>query len=204
VVRRMSAPKFLTLTLRRRALTKESVRRLRLFFTRLRHRDVWIASGGIYQIEIGTLDDLGMCNLHIHAIIDSEWMSQEALSEAWHDITGDSFVVDISAVKSDRQAIAYMSKDLTLDRMTNHLSKSPGELSAWQHDLINYVLRGSRLVQGFGTLARLGLSLRDPVCPYCGAVASLVCVDFDPCLCDRLEDSENLFHPAVALSCEGV
>ena len=140
-----------------------------------------------------------MCNLHIHAVIDSDWMSQRALSQAWHEITGDSFIVDISSVKSSHQAIDYMSKHLAFDYMTKHLSKIPGDVPAWQYDLINEVLGDVRLVQGFGTLARLGLSIRDPVCPFCGALATTLCIDFEPCYSDMSGGLEPKRHLAIAI-----
>jgi len=175
VVRQMARPKFITLTVPRRPLTERNVERLREAFTRLRHRKVWKAVGGIYQIEIGTLDDLGNCNLHIHAIIDSDWMSQKELSQAWLEITGDGYIVDIREAKGDRDLLRYMTK---------HLVKMPSNVPDWQHDLINEVLHDTRLVQGFGSCHRLNLPLRMPVCPFCGALGSVIVCDFEPMVSD--------------------
>ena len=36
------------------------------------------------------------------ALLDT-WIDQEHLSETWHEITGDSFIVDIRRVKKDKQ-----------------------------------------------------------------------------------------------------
>lgn len=189
----MAEPKFLTITVPRRSLTRGAVTHLRKCFEKLRHQKVWKARGGFYQIEIGTVDDLGMCNLHIHAIIDSPFMSQSALSKAWREITGDAFIVDIREAKDSRGLISYMTK---------HMSKMPSDVPDWQHDLINRVLHGTRLVQGFGSCARLGLSLRVPVCPFCGAVGSVVCIDFDACFSDMSAPFAELPRGAPAIANE--
>jgi hypothetical protein len=171
VVRSMKSPKFLTLTVPRRSLARDDVTRLRNDFTRLRHRGLWKATGGVYQLEVGTLDDRGKCNMHIHAVIDSPWMSQKELSDAWRDITG-GYIVDIRQAKGDRALLRYMTK---------HLVKFASDVPLWAHDLVNDVLHDTRLVQGFGTLSRLGLSVHDRACPCCGAVNSVICLDFEPC-----------------------
>ena len=37
-------------------------------------------------------------HVHMFALLDT-WIDQEHLSETWHEITGDSFIVDIRRVK---------------------------------------------------------------------------------------------------------
>lgn len=171
IVKTMAEPKFLTLTLKRRPLCRENVKFLRDCFTKLRHRKIWTARGGVYQIEIGTVDELGQCNLHIHAAIDSPYMSQKSLSKVWKEITGDSFIVDIRKAKDARDIVWYMSK---------HLAKMPGPMiwghMKWQHKLINDVLKGTRLVQGFGTLCHVSMPLGGCTCPKCGSVDSFTLI----------------------------
>ena len=41
-------------------------------------------------------------HVHMFALLDT-WIDQEHLSETWHEITGDSFIVDIRRVKKDKQ-----------------------------------------------------------------------------------------------------
>jgi hypothetical protein len=171
----MAQPKFLTLTLKRRSLCRANIKFLRNCFTRLRHRNnpkkfIWRATAGVYQIEIGTLDDLGQANLHIHAAIDSPYMSQANLSKVWKEITGDSFIVDIRQALDARDIVWYMSK---------HMGKMPtsrtlGKFLPWQHDLINAVLKGTRLVQGFGTLSHVSMDLVGSMCPQCGSTEGFV------------------------------
>ena len=40
-------------------------------------------------------------HIHIFALLN-EWIDQEELSETWHDITLDSYIVDIRRVKNQR------------------------------------------------------------------------------------------------------
>lgn len=41
-------------------------------------------------------------HIHMFALLD-DWIDQETLSETWHEITGDSFIVDIRRVKKDKE-----------------------------------------------------------------------------------------------------
>jgi len=153
---------------------------------------VFSARSGIYQIEIGTLDDLGYCNLHLHAIIDGPYMCQDTLSKVWHDITGDSYIVHIESCPDAHYALRYMTK---------HLAKMPSGLPSWQCDLINYALRGSRLVQGFFDLRHLSFPLHERVCPECGWEGRTVSTDFHSCRATAYEDFTPTTHrrPAIAL-----
>ena len=40
-------------------------------------------------------------HIHMFALLD-DWMDQEQMSKTWHEITGDSFIVDIRKVKKKR------------------------------------------------------------------------------------------------------
>ena len=171
VIKKFRRPKLVTLTTRRTVLSWTNVKRLRDWFTRLRHRKVWTAQGGLYQIELGTIDDLGMCNLHIHALVDSDYMHQGALSEAWRDITG-SYIVDIQECYNSKGALNYL---------TLHMGKviAGPEFS----DMVNSALKNTRLVQGFGVLDCDDLDIRDPVCPYCHAIGSVI-TQYEPLVYD--------------------
>jgi len=158
----MKKPTFITLTTRRTVLTAGNVRRLRGWFTKLRHRKLWIALCGIYQIELGTIDDLNMCNLHIHAIVDSEYMPQNLLSAAWRDISG-NFIVYVERCSSVDGALRYL---------TQHMGKVIADPRF--AELVNGALHDTRLVQGFGDLNTEDLDMGDPVCPFCHAVGSVI------------------------------
>ena len=54
----------------------------------------------MYSYENTYNEKTGEWHPHVHmfALLDT-WIDQEQLSETWHEITGDSFVVDIRKVK---------------------------------------------------------------------------------------------------------
>lgn len=195
VVNKMKHPYFITLTIVRKSLTVHLVRKLRKDFTKLRHRKKWTAGGGVYQIEIGSLDDFGMCNLHIHIIADfperqvdlatfkalsPQDRKRHWLSRVWHDITGDSYIVDARRCFDARDALS--------NYLTKHMTKRVGRRI--DADRINKALGNTRLIQGFGTLCHLGMRFREYTCPNCGAVDSYT----DACIADS----------GVIQSCSGV
>jgi hypothetical protein len=49
-------------------------------------------------------------HVHLHVIADGSYLSQAGLSAAWHEVTGDSHIVDVRAVDEARRAIEYVSK----------------------------------------------------------------------------------------------
>ena len=57
----------------------------------------------MYSYENTYNEKTGEWHPHVHmfALLDT-WIDQEQLSETWHEITGDSFVVDIRKVKKDK------------------------------------------------------------------------------------------------------
>jgi plasmid rolling circle replication initiator protein Rep len=85
-------------------------------------------------------------HIHLFALLD-EWIDQEQLSELWHEITGDSFIVDVRKVKKTKdsgyaKAAAEVCKyalkfgDLTVE-------------NTWE---AFKVLKGKRLSGAFGSL----------------------------------------------------
>lgn len=174
---------FVTLTYVRKNLTQHLVMKARKDFTKLRHRKRWKARGGIYQIEVGSLDEWGQCNLHIHVIADffkrqvdldifaslsSGQKKRHFLSVLWRSITGDSFIVDVKR--------CHNSKNILKHYLTTHMAKRIG--SPKQASMINKALQGTRLIQGFGDLHRVKVRFFEVICPHCHAKDSYV-ADFD-------------------------
>ncbi|GAI61212.1 unnamed protein product, partial [marine sediment metagenome] len=99
--------KHLVLTLKNvPGLTWSSVDQVRQYFTRLRHRQLFKAAwrGGVYGIEFTWTGDKGW-HIHIHALIDGDYIPQAVISRHWFEITGDSQVVWITRSKNSRQAL---------------------------------------------------------------------------------------------------
>lgn len=104
--------------------------------------------GGFYTTEYTYNEKTKEWHPHIHIFaLLSEWIDQEELSETWHDITLDSYIVDIRRVKKTKEhgyskAVAEVCKyalkfsDLSLE-------------NTWGAFL---TLKGKRLTGSFGSM----------------------------------------------------
>jgi hypothetical protein len=153
----MQNPKLLTLaTVTQEALTRETVSTIRSAFQRLLHRSYFRERilGGLYVIEI-KLGEAGW-NIHLHALIDAPYLDQRTISNAWHQITGDSYIVDIRRAFSARAGLRYILKYMLKPPVLN------GRESVYDH-----ALKGTRLVQPFGVFYRAGKEKSVLTCPRC-------------------------------------
>ena len=85
-------------------------------------------------------------HLHMFALLDS-WIDQEQLSETWHEITGDSFIVDVRKVKK--------TKDSGYGKAAAEVCKYAlkfGDLTVENTWEAFKVLKGKRLSGAFGSL----------------------------------------------------
>lgn len=142
-VKLWTAPKHITLTVRSSdEPLDEQLSRLVAAFRRLRQRNLWKRRNpwGYWLIEITYNDKTGLWHPHLHVIANMSYLHRDALSEAWLDITGDSWVTGITAVKSDIASylVKYISK-------TSSIYNSPVDPY-----LLNAVMKGKRMTQKFG------------------------------------------------------
>jgi len=104
--------------------------------------------GAMYSYENTYNEQTGEWHPHVHMLVLlNDWIDKEQLSETWHEITGDSFVVDVRRVKKSKEfgyakAAAEVCKyalkfgDLTVEK-------------TWEAFKI---LKGKRLSGAFGSL----------------------------------------------------
>jgi hypothetical protein len=126
-------------------------------FQRLLHRRSFAPRirGGIYIIEIKYRES--GWNIHLHALIDALFLKQATISDAWREITGDSYIVDVRRAWSPRKGLKYVLK---------YMLKAP---SLNGHELdYDSVLKGTRLAQTFGAFYRARLQKSGLACPRCG------------------------------------
>lgn len=106
--------RFITLTLRHnKAPLKSQIDRLHASFKKLRNLPLWKLSqlGGAAALEVKWT---GVAwHPHLHVVAEGSFISKEQLSQAWHECTGDSFVVDVRALKDLADACHYVSKYIT-------------------------------------------------------------------------------------------
>ena len=120
--------------------------------------------GGFYSYENTYNAKTGEWHPHLHIFgVIEEWIDRESLSRTWHDITGDSMIVDVRRVKKHKdlgygKAIAEVCKyalkfgDLSVEKTWEAFMVLKGERKV-----------GLRLSGSFGVLN--GLKLDDQATP---------------------------------------
>lgn len=166
LVKAFSAPKHVTLTLRSSDDPLDAqLRRLTHSFRKLRQRTLWKRRNpwGMWLIEVTFNEKTGRWHPHLHVIVNMAFLSKEALSEAWGEVTGDSFIVGVKAVRSN--LANYLCK---------YIAKASSiYLAPVDPFTVNALLKGKRLVQPFGTWPALP-ALPDSKVKFLGTVAEMV------------------------------
>lgn len=158
-VSKFSWPCLVTLTLKviRNADVQAEVDRIIASFRKLRQRKIWNAKKGIVSIEIIKKDDGWY--VHAHSLVDSKWMDQKALSDAWFKITGDSSVVDIRRVKGDKRA--------ALREVLKYQTKI-WELNEEDKEFVEKTFKHRRFVNSFGIKRPEKPKFKEMKCKICG------------------------------------
>lgn len=104
---------------------------------------------GVWFLEV-KLDKAGrLWHPHLHVIqVGPDRVPHAALSMAWHQITGDSFVVHVVAINDQRQQVQYVTKYSTKP-LDSAVLKVPGKL-----DEFVVAIKGRRLFQCFGAWSK--------------------------------------------------
>lgn len=120
-----NCPRFGTLTLADDGQPlADRLNRLMQAFRDLRKTDLWkrCVKGCVATIEVTLGGDSRHWHAHLHFIWDGDYMPQPQLKQAWHETTGDSYIVYIKAVHGKRQAAhyiaAYIAKPLAVHTWT--------------------------------------------------------------------------------------
>lgn len=140
--------RFITLTLAHSDTPLiDQVKRLYECFQRLRRRPEWKkhVRGGMAVLEVKISEKDGLWHPHLHVLADGIYWHQGEISRVWHDVTGDTRVVDIRAVYSRKNAAGYVAK----------YGAKPPELEKWPlAKIAEYAaaIHRRRMVLTFGTL----------------------------------------------------
>jgi hypothetical protein len=149
---------FLTLTLKNipdKEISKWHVQRLREAFSKLRYLLRPSIKDGYYVIQI-TNSGAGW-HLHLHVLFCGEYLPVALIEKAWHEITKDSYIVNIKLVDKWEYALRYLLSDF----------RGKPRIREQDREAYNNLLFRSRLVQGFGKYSKI--KLRVPFrCPVCG------------------------------------
>ena len=97
-------------------------------------------------------------HIHIFALIN-DWIDQEELAETWHDITHDSYIVDVRRVKKKTKEHGYSKAVAEVCKYALKFSDLSLE-NTWEAFL---VLKGKRLTGSFGSMH--GIKIPDTATP---------------------------------------
>ena len=180
--------KFATFTLRARQDLGAGVREIgrafrqllqRAGFDRDRRRGLF---GAVAAIEIGPHR-----NVHLHVLYWGRYVPQARLSELWHAITGDSYVVHVSAVHGKRvdalrEVVKYVTK-LSGDK--NPLQSPDADPAPAEARLaeIHFAFKGRRRLMTYGVFYNVREKAPAPpeLCRRCGTVWNkAICGIFEP------------------------
>ena len=119
------SPKFFTLTLRHsdESLEKQ-ITRLYACFVEFRRRS-YVGKhvrGGCWFFQVKFSLKSQQWHPHLHCVLDAEYMPQKTLKAIWREVTGDSDIVDIRAVRNKKKTAEYVARyaarPATLSTMT--------------------------------------------------------------------------------------
>lgn len=111
--------------------------RLYASFRKLQRRAFWKRHvwGGAALLEVKYNHDTERWHPHLHVLCEGRYMKQSALAGEWKQCTGDSYIVDIRAVRDNSKVASYITKYAT-DPVDKSIGKSV--------DLLSQALRAMR------------------------------------------------------------
>lgn len=151
--------RFLTLTLRARKCTlRDQLDRLSSCFKTMRRRRTWKANvlGGAIFIETKLGKNSHEWHVHAHCLIEGDYTDQRHLSQEWHAVTGDSYIVDIREITNPVQRAWYVTKYATKPADASVYA----DASRLQEFVVG--IKGRRLYQTFGSWRALDLDADPP------------------------------------------
>lgn len=147
LVLKADAVRFVTLTMPKDDESLEKrIERLQAAFTKLRRRDFWKdrVKGGLFVIETTRGKSGGHWHVHLHCLVEGEYMVKSALKAEWAACLEGAEIVDIQACHSREKAISYVCK---------YVSKG-SDVEKWsEEELCEYAV-GVHRKRMFGTFGK--------------------------------------------------
>ena len=140
--------KFCTFTLKHSDLDlRDQLAHLRSSLRRLRQRAVWknCVKYGYAVIEVKWSRKTERWHPHVHCILKSHYIPHEVLKRNWAEVTGDSIIVDIRAVKSGNEAARYLAKYIGKPAPVHNLPNKIDRIREYY-----FALRGAKMVLVLG------------------------------------------------------
>jgi hypothetical protein len=105
--------RFITLTLRHNAARLSGeINRLYECFKKLRKTLLWKRTqvGGVAFLEVKRSRDRESWHPHFHILSQGKYIDVLHLQRTWKEITGDSWIVDVRAIKNEASVMQYVTK----------------------------------------------------------------------------------------------
>lgn len=144
--------RFITLSMRHNQTPLvDQLKRLQHCFRLLRQRKDMKPhlAGGAFFIEVKRSRSGRAWHPHLHILVEGGFLSQQYLSDAWHSVTGDSYIVDIRKVQNNETAALYVTK-----YATKPVDSSVFAVADWA-DEFAIAIRCKRLHGTFGNWSKL-------------------------------------------------
>jgi hypothetical protein len=148
--------RFITLTLKGSDTPlKETLNRLTKAFAALRRTEVWKATqhGGVATLELKLGKTSNQWHPHLHVLTYGRYLAKGLLKQAWLAVTGDSYIVDVRAVRSPEDLTSYVTKYVTKP-LHPAVIRQPDRL-----DEAIVAMKGKRVLNTFGRLRGVQLTL---------------------------------------------
>jgi hypothetical protein len=143
-LKKINHPKFLTFTLAHSKLELfEQIDILYKSFKQLRRIKMFkkAAQSGVWFFQIVRSKTDGLWHPHLHVITGGAYIPHRKLSDEWKRITGESFIVDIRAIKDPDKASDYVARYAS--KTCNITQFSLNDLCEIGHALQNHRVCGS-------------------------------------------------------------
>jgi len=146
-LRTVKRPKFMTFTLKHSTEElPDQIKRLYKAYRLFRQHKLLKKKqrGGVWFFQLKRSEKSGEWHPHLHVVVDMDYINKVEIQDEWLMVTGDSFVVDIRAIKNPEKVTDYVAR----------YCASPCNLASYtanDQDSIYYALSGKRLCGRFGT-----------------------------------------------------
>jgi hypothetical protein len=140
-------PKFMTFTLKHSTEElPDQIKRLYKAYRLFRQHKLLKKKqrGGVWFFQLKRSEKSGEWHPHLHVVVDMDYINKVEIQDEWLLVTGDSFVVDIRAIKNPGKVVDYVARYCATP--CNLADYTSGD-----QDTIFYALSGKRLCGRFGT-----------------------------------------------------
>ncbi len=143
-------------------------------FAKLRQHPEWKrrVTGGVYTIEVTYNRSTKRWHPHLHVLLDAPFWRQDKISDLWFSITGNSSIVWIEHITSQKAAVFYVTKYVSKSECVTLLPD--GMIAEWAMQM-----QGQRTVSTFGNLHSIKLEEDEADDrPDCDPIAELTSLEY--------------------------